>query len=73
MVVLTKSEVEHFIENGWVKVEEAYPRCCIEGTANCLGNKQKRGVLKKDPRLHLGQRICRRLPTAMIMTQIPAM
>jgi hypothetical protein len=48
--VLTKDQVEQFIENGWVRVEEAYPReVALKAQQIVWDNVEKRGVFKNDP------------------------
>lgn len=47
--VLTKDQVEQFIENGWVKVEEAFSReVALNAQQIVWDNVEKRGVLKND-------------------------
>jgi len=48
--VLTNEQVEQFIELGWVKVEEAFPReVALEAQKIVWENVEKRGVIQNDP------------------------
>jgi len=48
--VLTQDQVEQFMENGWVKVEQAFPREVALKAQQILWNHvEKRGPLRNDP------------------------
>lgn len=47
--VLTKDQVEQFMENGWVQLEEAFPRkVALDAQKIVWENVEKRGVLQHD-------------------------
>jgi hypothetical protein len=48
--VLTKEQVEQFMENGWVKVEQAFPKeAALNAQQVVWGHVEKRGALQNDP------------------------